>query len=47
MKWIKNLVFKFDHFCLWLWVKWYVSAEEFRLKAEAWTYKMNDKLKDR
>lgn len=47
MKWIKELGYKFDYFCLWLWVKWYVSTEELRLKAEAFAYKMDSKIKDR
>ena len=47
MNTFKKFKAKWSYFRILIWVKLMIRTEEFRLKAEAWTYKMDSKIKDR
>lgn len=41
---IKNSIFTWTMFA---YVIWFIKLEEYRSKAESWTYKQDEKIKDR
>ena len=44
---MKNIGYKWNYFCLWVWIKWHIKTEDIRLKASDLVYWMDSKIKDR